>query len=60
MGRTLSVLSAAEVIRRLVVEACLFGFLSVPAGHCFLTLSCPGLLLLKMSKIVDRTVFVWV
>lgn len=60
MERTLTVLSAAEVIRGLVVEACLFCLPSVPAGHCFLTLSCPDLLLLKMSKIVDNTIFVWV
>lgn len=44
IGRTLYVLSAAEVIRRLVVEACLFCLPHVPAGHCFLTLSCPDLL----------------
>lgn len=60
MGRTLSIPFAAEVVRGLLVEACLFCLLGVPADHCFLTLSCPDLLLLKMSKIIDRTIFVWV
>lgn len=44
----------------LLVEACLFCFPGVPVGHCFLTPSCPDLFLLKMSKIVDHTIFVWV
>lgn len=35
MERTLSVPSAAEVIRGLVVEACLFCLPHVLAGHCF-------------------------
>lgn len=60
MERTLSVLSAAEEIRGLVVEACMFCHPHVPAGHCFLALSCPDLLLLQMSKIVDNTIFFWV